>query len=75
MTSKELFLKTLELEQAVFVRVLKAVNQKKWSHKPHAKSRTGQALVSLMADEALMLGKIISKGLVDFGKGSAEPNQ
>ncbi|MEK9157605.1 MAG: DinB family protein [Patescibacteria group bacterium] len=73
MTSKELFLKTVEGEQAIFIRVLKAVNQKKWGHKPHPRSRTGQGLVSLMADESLMLAKIISKGVVDFGKSSAEP--
>ena len=73
MTSRKRFMQVVKAEKAIFERVLKAVNQKKWNYRPHPKSRTGQALATLIAVEPGMIAVIISKGVLDMGKGSGEP--
>lgn len=73
MTSRELFIKTFTAEQKAFERVLKAVNQKKWSYKPDEVSRTGRQLVSVFAEEFAQMGDIASKGKVVMGKPGKLP--
>ena len=68
MTSRELFIKTFKGETARFEKVLKAVNQKKWSYKPDAISRTGQQLLGVFSEEFAMMVDIAAKGSVTMGK-------
>ena len=75
MTNKEFFLKWLDSETPVFVRVLKAIPSKNQNYKPDPKSKTAVEIAAVLVSEAANQAKVMKTGMVDFGKNweSAKP--
>lgn len=69
MTNREFFLQTFGHEQAVFERVLKAVNQDKWNYRPDQIAKTGRGIVAVIANEPSELAKILKREMADFTGG------
>src|SRR6266436_5914346 len=67
MTNKRFFLKTLEAEMPVFIKVIKAAPVAKADWKPHEKARTASSLMTQLATQWQMISGIVKTGTVgDF---------
>jgi hypothetical protein len=75
MTTREFFIETIPSEQPIFERVLKAINQDKWSYRPDPVTKTGKQIATLLATEPAQLVTILKGEVLDFGTGiPAEPD-
>jgi uncharacterized damage-inducible protein DinB len=74
MTNREFFLKVLETEKPVFLKVMKAVPSGKSEYKPHEKGRTAGSIVTQLAMQPVMISKIVKNGVLDFGEPYADPD-
>ena len=74
MTNKEFFIKTLETEAPVFIKVLKALPKDKGDYKPGKKARTLSSIAIQLAMQPVMISKVIKTGLIDFSK-QYEPSE
>lgn len=72
MTNREFFLQTFGQEQAIFERVLKAVNQDKWNYRPDPITKTGKDIVAVITNEPAELAEILNQGAADFTGGYAK---
>ena len=68
MTSRQLFIKTAVNEQKAFERVLKAVNQKKWHHRPDPITRTARSLANQLAIQPMAIAQIVKTKKAEMGK-------
>jgi uncharacterized damage-inducible protein DinB len=68
MTSRELFIKTALAEQKAFANVLKAVNQKKWDHRPDPVTRTAKSLANQLAIQPMAIAQIVKTKKSEMGK-------
>ena len=75
MTTREFFIQTITAEQAIFERVLKAINPEKWNYRPDPVTKSGKQIATLLATEPTMLVKILKGEVVDLGTGApVEPD-
>ncbi len=72
MTNKEFFLKTLEGEMPVFIKVIKAAPVAKADFKPDVKARPAKSLMEQLATQWLMITSIVKTGTIDFSKAPEE---
>ena len=73
MTNQELFLKMWDREQAKFERMLDAVPSERTDYRPHPKSRSAAEMVTLLAREQEILGRMFDSGEIDLRDFGADP--
>lgn len=66
MTNKEFFLKTIEAEAPVFLKVLNAIPKDAAGFKPHEKSRPAGHLAAQLAVQPKWMTQVIKTGTIDF---------
>ncbi len=67
MTNKEFFIKTIEAEQPIFIKVIKALPQDKVGFKPHEKARKAGGLAYQLVAQPYFISSIVTTGVCDFG--------
>src|SRR4051812_5601186 len=68
MTLREFFLKTVDSEQPIFERVLRAVNQSRWDYQPDPKTKKAKDIANLIAAEPGQLAELIRTGAFNFSE-------
>jgi uncharacterized damage-inducible protein DinB len=66
MTNREFFLKTIDAETPIFVKVLKAIPKDKADYKPHERARTTGRIAHQLARQAQMIVGVVKNGAPDF---------
>jgi len=74
MTNKEFFIKTLDAEIPVFIKVIEATPGDNLDFKPHEKARTARSLMMQLGSQPVAMSQIITKGTIDTGAWK-EPDQ
>jgi len=75
MTNKEFFIKTLDAEGPIFIRLIKAVPEDKADFKPHEKARSARHIAIQLGAQAALMSSVIKTGTIDFGKPYTDENQ
>ncbi len=61
-------MKVAAAEQAPTERVIKAVNTKKWEHRPDPKTRTAKSLAHQIAIQPMVIAQLVKARKADMGK-------
>lgn len=67
MTNREFFIKTIDAERPVFMKVLKALPEDKLEFKPHEKARTAGRIAFQLASQPYFISAIVTKGIPEWG--------
>jgi len=74
MTNREFFIKRWSEEYPVFLRVFKALPEKQFDYRPHARSRSADELLSLLVTEEQCNSELIDTGQINWKEPSAAKN-
>jgi uncharacterized damage-inducible protein DinB len=76
MTNKEFFLKTMDAETPIFLKVLKAVPKDKAEYKPHERARTAGNIAHQLARQPQFTISVMETGAPDFSghAGAKDPS-
>jgi uncharacterized damage-inducible protein DinB len=74
MTNKEFFLKTIEAEAPIFVKVIEAAPKERGDWKPHEKARTLASLITQLTTQPAQIAAVAS-GRIDFTASSGDASQ
>ena len=66
MTNREFFIKTLETEMPVFLKVIKAVPKDKFDYKGHERGRPVGHITIQLSRQPVMISDVVNKGVLDF---------
>jgi uncharacterized damage-inducible protein DinB len=72
MTNREFFIKTIEAETPVFLKVLKAIPKDREDFKPHERARTAGRIAHQLARQPRFIAGVIRSGAPDFSGYAGE---